>query len=192
MRELIKKAASCMIISSVLAIIVGLIMVIKPDLALTTVGKILSCYIILHGIMLVVIDIKAIKYYVPMDCLIPGLLSIVLGCILLGKTSILTTIFGVAVGIWIILSSVNYIRVALSIRKEQAPWLLLLIMGILDFVVGVLAIFNPFETAISTTIYFGITLIVHAIFSIINMIVMKRDVKVIAETIESNMKQIEA
>ena len=192
MSDMIKKSAIAMMCSAIIAIILGFIMVAKPDLALETVAKIIACYIILHGILLIILDYKVRKYYyMALEGLVPGILSIALGVILIGKPEILSTIFGVAIGIWIMVSSIDTIRMAVAIKKENAPWLILLITGILDLIISIVIIFNPFEAAISAVMFTGIMLIIHSVFRIANMIALKKNTKEIMEIIKAELKEAE-
>ena len=79
---------------------------------------------------------------------------------------------------WIIVSSVNNIKVAYFFRNVKAfPSTLMIILGILDIILGWLVILNPFEASITLTLYLGIMLIVHSIFNIVDMIILKKNVK---------------
>lgn len=161
MKEIFKRVTNGIICSSILACIIGLIMILAPDVSIKTIGIIASIYIIVHGFILIVLDIQVSRYYIPFDGMLSGILSIVLGILLLGKPDILTTIFTIAIGVWIVLSSINSIKISLTIRKEDTSWILLLILGILDLVAGIIVIFNPFEASMSITIFVGIMIMIH-------------------------------
>ena len=189
MKEIFEKSATTFICSSILALIVGIIFVIKPDLSLSTIGIIASCYIIFNGVLLIVLDLKASKYFMPFDGLFPGILSVILGVILLCNPEILTNTFGIIMGIWIIISCINSIRVAFAIKGKSPLWILLFIIGILDLIVGLFVVFNPFASMITATLYVGIMIIIHSIINIIDMIILKKNVNAISETIEKSMKE---
>ena len=188
MKEVFKKTTNSIICSSIIAFIVGLIMVISPSMSIKTIGTIISIYIILHGIVLIVLDMQASKYYIPFDGMLSGILSVILGIILLGKPNILSTIFTIAIGVWIALSSINSIKMAISLRNDDAPWFLLLLLGIVDLVVGIIVAFNPFEASLSITVFAGIMIMIHSIISIIDMIIIKKDAKKISKVIENKLK----
>ncbi len=107
MKEIFKKTTNSIICSAIIACVVGLIMIINPNMSIKTISIIASIYIILHGIILIILDIKASKYYIPFDGMLPGILSVILGIILISKPNILSTLFTIAIGVWIILSSIN-------------------------------------------------------------------------------------
>ena len=188
MKELFKRTTNSIIISSILACVVGFILIINPTMSIKTMGIIAAIYIILHGLTLIIIDIKATKYYIPFDGILPGILSIIIGVILILKPNILSILFVVSVGIWIALSSINSIKMSLVLKNEDAPWLLLLLLGIIDLILGIIVVFNPFEASISIAVFIGIMLIIHSIVDIIDMIVIKRDVKKISSIFERKLK----
>ena len=188
MKGIFKKTTNSIICSSIIACIIGLIMIINPNMSIKTIGIIISIYIILHGLALIVLDITSNSYYVPFDGILSGILSVVLGIVLLGNPNILSTIFTIAIGIWIALSSVNSIKMAMALRKEDSPWVLLLLLGIVDLIVGIIVVFNPFSASLSITVFAGIMIVIHSIISIVDMIVIKKDAKKISKAIENRLK----
>ncbi len=188
MKEIFKRTTNSIIFSSIMAIIVGLILIFYPSISLKTMGIIAAIYIIVYGIILIILDVKAYKYYIPFDGMLPGILSVVLGIILICKPSILSIVFAIAIGVWIILTSINSLKLSLALKGEDVPWVLLLILGILDLILGVIVVFNPFEASLTLSIFIGIMLIIHAIIDIVDMIIIKRDVKRISSAFARRIK----
>ena len=191
MKERFNDTINSIIISSVLVLILGIIMIVFPKISIETIGIMIATYIIIHGVVLIYLDVKATKYYVPFDGLITGILSILLGIVLLCKPSILQVVFAFVVGIWMVLTSINNIKIAVKLSKTKLPWLFILIFGILDLIVGIIVIFNPFEATISLTLFAGIMLIVHSFINIVNMLIIKKDVNEISKEISTILKNAE-
>ena len=190
MKEIFKRTTNSIIASAILSALVGIIMIIFPNMSIKTISMISAIYIILHGVILIVLDIKASRYYIPFDGMLPGILSIILGIILLVKPNILSTLFTIAIGVWIILSSINSLKMAIALRGEDVPWVLLLLFGIIDLIIGIIVVFNPFTASISLMIFIGIMLIVHSIIDIVDMVIIKRDAKKISKAIEMRFKEL--
>ena len=188
MKEIFKKTTNSIILSSVIAFIVGIIMVINPHMSIKTIGIIASIYLIINGIILIILDVKSTEYYVPFDGMLSGILSVVFGIILVCKPNILSTLFTIAIGVWIILSSINSIKVSIALRKENIPWILLLLFGIVDLILGMIVIINPFEASLSIVVFTGIMLIIHSVINIVNVIIIKRDAKAFSKAVESKLK----
>ena len=147
MKEILNKTANSFIISSVLVLVVGLVMVIFPEISMETIGIIAAAYMITHGIVLIYLEILANKYYLPFDGILPGVFSILMGVVLCYKPSILPVVFTIIFGLWIIASSINFIKVALHLRNTRLPWVQILIFGILDLIIGIVLLINPFASS---------------------------------------------
>lgn len=189
MKELFKKTATSIILSSIAAFIIGLIMAVAPGISLQTIGIIVGIYVIVHGIVLIAMSFATHVVYVPFYGVISGLLSIILGFILLAMPGILSTVFAIALGIWIILSSVNIISIAMTTRKEYSNWGLLLLLGIIDLICGIIILFNPFASSISIVVLGGIIIMVHSVINIVDMIIIKNNVKDITKAVEASFKE---
>ena len=188
MKEVFNKTVNSIIISSILTLIVGIAMIMFPNVSIKTMGIVAAIYIILHGIALIFFDSIISKFYLPFDGLFSGLISIVIGVILLFKPKVIPVVFTIVLGMWIIIMSINYIKVAIKLRKTKLPWLIILLLGILDLLAGLIMIFNPFEAAISIVLFSGIMIIVHSFINIIDVIIIKKDIKEISNELTKLLK----
>ena len=188
MKEVFNKITNSVICSSIVACIVGLILIFYPDLSIVTCGIIAGIYVILHGIALIVLDFKASKFFIPFEGILLGIACIALGIILCIRPGITAAVLTIALGLWVILSSVNVIKLAISFKGTDSNWILLLILGILDLIAGCIVIFNPFEASISLTLFVGIMIVVHSVITIVDMIIAKRDVKHFENAIKEKVK----
>jgi len=192
MKDVLKRATTAMICLSVLAFIMGLIMTFYPGVSIKTTGIIVGIYIIIHGIALVALDFKSNLNYVPFDGIVSGILFILLGIVLIITPGILSIFLTIALGIWIILSSVSAIRLSLVVRSKDSNWILILLFGIIDLIAGIIILFNPLASVISITILSGIIIMFHSIVNIIDMVVIKKNIKNITKEIENSMKKNQA
>lgn len=190
MKDLFKRTTTSIIISSVIAFIIGLVMAIVPDISIQAIGITIGIYIIIHGIMLIALDFMAHNIYIPFYGIMSGILSIIVGIILVAMPNVLSTIFAVALGIWIILSSVNIISIAIAVRKGVSNWYLWLLLGIVDLVAGIIILFNPFASALSIVVLGGIIIMVHSVVSIVSMIMVRKDAKEVASAFEASLKEL--
>ena len=188
MKELFNKTTTSIIVSSILALIVGLIMAIVPNISLQVIGIIVGIYMIVHGVILIGLDFMAHHVYVPFYGIISGILSMIVGLILIAMPNVLSTIFAIALGIWIILSSVNIISISINVRKTVPKWFLWLILGIIDLICGIIVLFNPFASSISIVVLGGIIIVIHSIITIIDMIMIRKDAKEVAKALEASYK----
>lgn len=189
MKDLFKRTTMSIIISSIVAFIIGLVMAIIPGISLQIIGIVFGVYIVIHGITLIIMDFMTHNVYVPFYGIMSGILSIIVGLIFIAMPNVLSTIFAIALGIWIILSSVNIISLSVTVKKGVSNWYLWLLLGIIDLICGMIILFNPFASSISIVVLGGIIIMVHSIISIIDMIMIRKDAKEVVKVIEANFKE---
>ena len=189
MKELFRRTTTSILISSVVAFILGLLMAVVPNISLQAMGIVFGVYIIIHGIALIVLDFMAHNIYIPFHGIISGILSIIAGLILVAMPGILSVVFAIALGIWIILSSVNIISIAISVRKGVPNWYLWLLLGIIDLVCGIIILFNPFASSISIVVLGGIVMMIHSVITFVDTIMIRNDIKEVAKALEESFKE---
>ena len=189
MKERFLKTTTSIIISSIIAFIIGLIMVAVPGISLRAIGITIGIFVIIYGIVLIALDFGVNRAYVPFYGIRSGILSIIVGLILIAMPNILPTVFAIALGIWIILSSINVISIAVAVKERVANWYLCLLLGIIDLVAGIIILFNPFESSISVVVLGGIIIMVHSLITIADTVMIRKDVKEVAKAIEANFKE---
>ena len=109
-----------------------------------------------------------------------------LGVIILLKPTNLTILLTIILGVYILSNSITNIRIAIDLKGEDIPWIIMLIIGIIDLLAGIIIIINPFEASISLTIFIGIMLILHAICNMIDIFTLKLNIKKIKKYLETN------
>ena len=146
-------------------------------MSLVAIGYVVASYLILHGIVLIILDIKAWRLYIPFEGLLQGILCIILGVLLAKNPANIAVYIGIVMGLWIIVSSFAGIKLAFALRWTDAPWVLMIVMNIIDIVIGCLVLYSPILSSLSLTMGLGIILIVHSIINIIDMFVVKKNAR---------------
>lgn len=190
MKELFKKITTSILVLSIIAFIIGLIMVIVPNVSLQIIGITFGIFAIIFGVVLITLNFMVHIIYIPFFGIVSGILSIIIGIMLIAMPDILPTIFGIALGIWVILSSVNIISIAITIKNGVSNWVWLLLLGIVDLICGIIILFNPFASSLSIVVLSGIVIMIHSAVTIVDMIMIKNDAKDIAKAIEANLKEL--
>ena len=188
MKDLFKRITTSVLITSIIAFIIGLIMVIVPDLSLQVMGVVFGIFAIVYGIVLIALNFAAHTIHIPFFGIITGVLSIIVGLILVAMPGILSTVFAIALGIWIILSSINIISIAITVRERVSNWYLWLLLGIIDLIAGIIILFNPFASSISIVVLGGIIIMVHSVVTIADTIMIRKDAKEVAKALEESFK----
>ena len=143
---------------------------------------------IIYGTALIVLDFMAHHVYIPFYGIMSGLLSIIVGIVVIAMPNVLTVVFGIALGLWIILSSVNIISIAVTVRGKVKNWGWWLLLGVIDLICGIIILFNPFESSISLIVLGGIIIMIHSAITIVDMIMIKNDVKELSKALEETVK----
>lgn len=190
MKDFFRKTTTSIIISSVVAFIIGLIMAVVPKMSLDVMGIVLGVYIIIHGITLIGLNFATHSVYVPFYGIMSGLLSIIVGILLVAMPNIMSTIFAIALGIWIILSSINVISIAITVKQRVSNWGLWLLLGVIDLICGIIILFNPFASSISIVMLGGIIIMIHSVISIVDMIMIRNDAKEVEKALEGAFKDL--
>lgn len=190
MKDFFRKTTTSIIASSVVAFIIGLIMAVVPKMSLDVMGIVLGVYIIIHGITLIGLNFATHSVYVPFYGIMSGLLSIIVGILLVAMPNIMSTIFAIALGIWIILSSINVISIAITVKQRVSNWGLWLLLGVIDLICGIIILFNPFASSISIVMLGGIIIMIHSVISIVDMIMIRNDAKEVEKALEGAFKDL--
>ena len=177
MKTLFKRTTNSMIVLSVLAILLGIAMIVYPDVSLTALGYAVAAYLIVQGITLIVVDVKAWRMFIPFDGFLPGVLCILLGVLLAKTPEALAVYIGVFVGLWVIVSGFSGVKFANLLRKLGAPWLLPVLAYAAEIILGCLMLFSPVLSSLSLTVALGIILIAHAVVNLVTVISVKQNVR---------------
>ena len=179
-----------MILMSVIAIIIGIFMIMYPATSLATLGVIISIFLVINGIVLIALDVKAWTYDIPFDGLLQGALCIVLGVLLFRNPDSLSAYIGIALGIWIIVSAISGIKMAFLLRKTDAPWVLMIIMGILNILLGIVVLYIPDFYSMTLTVATGIAMIAHSILNIIFVFELRNHIEEVEQIVREKLEQL--
>lgn len=159
--ELLKRLKTNVIISSALCIVIGIVLVVWPDLTMEIACLAIGAVLLIAGIM------RLIAYFTARDGsvysqvnLIFGIVLIVVGALILWKWDKVLEIVPIIVGIVIVIHGISDLRQAYTLFKNKYDkWWVALILGLLTVVFGVLLILNPFAALDTVVILIGIFLI---------------------------------
>ena len=179
--------ASLIVPVSVLFILLGLGMILFPNISLTVVAYSIAIMFIVLGIYFCVID-----YRFFLDTLVVGILTLVLGILLLVNPSWLSNLIPMVMGVWFIVDSILKIRISLTCKEyDDVPWVMLLILSIISLICGILFILHPLITSNIVMTLLGVIIVVYAISDIADMIVAKKYINEIAKGIKKTISTIE-
>lgn len=169
------------LILDVIMIGIGMFFLIKPSSGLRACEIIFSILMIFTGIMAIFDGTakKAIKIF--NFHIIYGVLSTILGILVIINPFSLINALLIAFGIWLIISGLIKINYAINLKKiKEDCWPLILFIGIIIGAFGVLVIINPFINFYITQII-GLFIIFYGVLELMNSLIFKKILKEIVE-----------
>ncbi len=175
LEKLFKKTGWISILESIIFAIIGVVLIWKPTETVTFVSYLLGTIFIVIGIF------KAVNYFLSKGKydfynydLIFGLMAIVIGIITIVCSNTIGSIFRIAIGVWIIYSSLIRLSLALKLRTQNiGAWVYSLILAIVMFACGLFIALNSGSVVITI----GIMMIVYSVIDIIEDVIFMRNVK---------------
>ena len=150
------------IVISMLFVLIGALFIIRPIEMMSVISIILGTMLFLIGIL------KLVDYFTSKDkedyLLTIALVSVILGVIILFCSDIISGIFRILLGIWIIVSGIRNFQTALVWKEVKSKlWTTTVLCSLLMIVAGIVIL-------VSTTLAFRIVGIVIVIYAILDII----------------------
>lgn len=188
MEIFIRKSYKSGIVSSIILFIFGLLLLLKSEETIVTISYVVGSVIIAMGAL------AFINYFTGKDNKVLGIaygiISVVLGVVIISNPVAIASIIPIIIGIGIILNSAMKLQYALELKKLSSEmWKTTFIVALISTICGVIILFNPFQGAVLITQVIGIFLILYSIIDIICSFKINKDLKVDIET--PNTKQVE-
>lgn len=185
MVESFKKMFLMSILSSIFFIVIGLFLIMKPDTTMAIISYAIGSLILVSG------TIFLIKYFTNRDGytmfsgeLILGVICVIVGISLFLNPKALASIIHFILGMWIIISSVTKIQYAFQLKAyNNKAWVPTMILAAITFIWGLLLLFDPFEGAMLITQIIGIFILIYAILDLIEIFIIRKNLKDIKEGI---------
>lgn len=165
MKELWKRFQVGAVVVSVCMLILGIVMLVWPDISAMTVCVILGILCAVAGVYKLVryFRLGFVGVFFRFD-LGAGILYILSGLLLLLHPQDAMTILPMAAGIYILFGSVFDIQIAVEMHRfGLRNWVASLVLGILDTILGFYLLFNPFSGAAALMMAIGICLIIGSV-----------------------------
>ena len=191
MKNALKNMTITVICFSLLGILLGICLIIKPDLSIQTIGILTGIMLIAFGASLIFVDIRAHEYYLPFEGFLPGVVNIILGILLFKNPADFGPWLSFSVGAWIIISSVNDIRMAFNLRHMNIPWILIVIINVVNICAGFFMFYNPQLSSMSIVTAMGIVMIVNSVIRMVDMFMIRSDIEEVEKQIRYRYNEIE-
>ena len=173
----VKKMSITSIVFSLIFIIAGIFLLMKPETAINIVCYILGLILISWGVVSIIqfFTDKNSNSYLSINFVF-GAFVFIFGIIILIKPNIIASIIPLLLGVWMVINGVTKLSYSLTINKTSKASLSI-IGSILIILFGILLIFNPFEGAKGLTQIIGIALIIYSLMDLIESLSISFNIK---------------
>ncbi len=184
MKDAMKKMFSLSIFSSIILIVIGLLLFIKPGDTLKTISYVIGGLILVFGIFGIARFTKTEKKGLNFD-LVYGVLSLIAGLIVILNPEALASIIPVILGIWIVINSSLKVQYAFYIKTDDSKkWIVALVLSLITLICGIILLFNPFKAASYVAKIVGLFIIIYAVIDLVESFIIKSKVKNIVKDAE--------
>lgn len=190
--KVIKSMYKTSLIFSIILFLLGLLLLLKPEVTLHAISYTIGTILIVWGIIPVIsfFTNKEKETYLEFNFVI-GVFALIFGLIVMLNPNMIGSIIPLLLGIWMIINGITKLSYALSIKDSNST--VSTIIPLLILVCGIILIFNPFGAAVAITKLVGIFLLIYSILDIIECFSIKKAVKLsVKETKKEDKKVIEA
>ncbi len=175
MENFLKKAGWTSILTSLILAVIGIIMIYNPETTMQFISTILGIFFIVIGV------IKLINYFVAKgnsslftNDIAWGIISIIIGLVVIVYSSTIENIFRIMIGIWIIYSGFTRLTLSFKLKNiNEKIWALVLTLSVLMVVGGLYVTFYP--GALIVTL--GVIILIYSIMDLIESFIFMRNIK---------------
>lgn len=161
------------IILTIVFLLVGGILIVKPDISFNVISYLIGASLIVSGIYLFIIDSKTKNIFI--NVFLYAILLTLIGILIILNPITLKVILPIFLGLWFLISGIFKIRLDIYM-KDEPYFILSLITNIITVICGVILLINPVESVSAITISLGIIIVVSSISSLIDIIIFKKNI----------------
>ncbi len=179
MSNLVSKIIKSSIWSSIALVILGILLFFFSELTIISISYVIGGILVAIGVIALLKYINNINKEAKNELdLVYGLVTIILGIIVISNPKAIASIIPFILGIIIVISSASKIEYSFELKKSNHHlWKSTLIMSLVTLLCGILLIFNPFAGAEFITKVIGIILFVYGILDIVSTFRIRKTIK---------------
>lgn len=161
------------IILTIVFLLVGGILIVKPDISFNIISYLIGASLIVSGIYLFIIDSKINNIFI--NVFLYAILLTLIGILIILNPVTLKVILPIFLGLWFLISGIFKIRLDIYM-KDEPYFILSLITNFITVICGAILLINPVESVSAITISLGIIIVVSSISSLIDIIIFKKNI----------------
>lgn len=159
---------------AVLAILLGLVLVVWPGVALRYIIMLIGVIFLVTGLISFIVSSRNRSERPRSVAPFNGIGSIILGLLLVGMPSVFATVFMYLLGFILVIAAVGQFVTLSAARKFGHVPAVSYLFPVLILIAGIVVLFDPFKSAESVFILFGVTAIFYGITDLLNQYSIKK------------------
>lgn len=190
MEKIMKKFFRSSLITAILLIALGILLICQSEATIITISYVLGGVIIALGVLAAIKFFQNIKQHKSELDLVYGIISVVLGIIIIKNPEAIASIIPMVLGVCIIISSSSKLQYAFELKANNNNlWKTTMVISIISTVCGLVLLFNPFKAIAYFTKVVGIFIIIYAILDLVSTYTIRRNVKLFQKSIEEGITE---
>ena len=187
MNNIMSNIIKSSIFSSISLAVLGLLLIFKAEITVVSISYIIGGLLVAIGVLAILRNQKDDEQKNDLD-IVYGIVSIVLGIVVISNSKAIASIIPFVVGFIILINSATKIQYSLELKKSNNKiWKTTLIASLVEFLCGILLIFNPFKSAVFVTKAIGIIILIYSILDLFSTISIQRTIKKVQNAIEQKV-----
>lgn len=190
MKTLMSKIFKSSILGALALVVLGILLIFESEATIVTISYVIGGILVAIGVLALLKFYKEVKENddTGMD-LVYGIISIILGIVVISNPKAVASIIPIIMGLLIILNSGTKLQYSIELKKNNNNlWKSTMILSLISTLCGVLLIFNPFKGAAFLTRLIGFLILLYAILDIISTMAIKNTVKKIKTAINDGIE----
>lgn len=153
------------ILTGVLYILLGIVALVIPETMQKTLGYLIGIVLIVAGLISIICyllrDAKENYYH---NEFVFGLVGMVLGAAVLYKVEVIISLIPFILGILVLFSGCSKLQDAIDLKRlGYGSWIGMLVVAVINIILGIVLICNPFQAAIVLFRVLGVGLIISGV-----------------------------
>ena len=153
------------ILTGVLYILLGIVALVVPETMQKTLGYVIGIVLIVAGLISIICyllrDARENYYH---NEFVFGLVGMVLGAAVLYKVEVIISLIPFILGILVLFSGCSKLQDAIDLKRlGYGSWIGMLVVAVINIILGIVLICNPFKAAIVLFRVLGVGLIISGV-----------------------------
>ena len=170
MKQFWKNLKKGMLLSALVSLVLGLVMVLRPEVVENTLRFVLGGSLTLFGALEIVFVFARPNGLFSVGRIVPGVLSLAVGLVFLFRFDTFVSLLWILLGVSLLIDGIYKLQYAFELKGAAVKnWWINLLISLAALVMAAVLMIQPFDVQKSMTVFAGILLIANASFDLISV-----------------------